>query len=278
MRPLHARTRDDYIRLIEEKMVSPADGSASGEGPAGVEEEPQGGLELSRLLRSAIEDYRADEDFCAWVASVAYGMEIPEAPEILNVFLKEHPLSIRPVQVDWAELLLREGRIDHGANEARAYLHRLNEFGLAEHMELGALIADGVLRAFLMLSALYTETGARSYSLRLLDFAFSMPRDAMDPPRAAEWQARLEGELGTLRRELADERLRAVDRVWEEFFRGGVGTAELVWHCGQMYCPILAKRVEVLAEQFRDEPDFTVGDEEIFQMVYQSEAGAFLLV
>ncbi len=252
MWPLHARTKDEYIQLIENHLER-------------GETHP-----LQDLLTQAFEDYDGEEDFAAWLAGVAHGSECPVAGTMLARFLERYPQSWHPIQVDWAEMLLRDGRIDEGSNEARAWLHRLQQTDLAHQVRENEMIRYGACRAFLILTAIYTEIAARSYSTRVLEYCLVMDLDGY-------WQRRLSMEYQRLQEELRQPTLARANAKWEAFFSSGEGREDLVTACQAKGFSLLAKRIDTLGEKFRLEPGFRMTEEEIFQLLYQTDKGAFVL-
>ena len=250
MWPIHARSKDEYIRLIESLIER-------------REVEP-----LGEMLRQAFEDYRQEEDFSAWCASVAYGVELPDAPDFQAQFMEKFPLSLQPVQVDWAEQLVWAGRLDDGANEARAYLHRIqrNAFDDLVH----ELVQDAVFRAFLILTSVYTEVGARDYSKRIIEYAMMLDIEPY-------WKQRYQAEYARLNEELLETGLAKLNRQWEDFFSRGENQEALIELCRRCRLPLLAKRLEVLGQDFHEVTNFKPGDEEIFQLLFQTDKGAFVL-
>lgn len=252
MWPLHARSKDEYVRLIE--------GYVSRQ-----EIEP-----LRETLHQAFDDYRQEEDFAAWCASVAYGVELPEAATFQARFLEKFPLSLQPVQVDWAEKLVWEGNLDDGANEARAYLHRIEEAGLQTLFEQYDVIRDAISRAFLILTSVYTEVGARRYSCRVLEYALVLQLDPY-------WQQRYRAEHARLCEELRELRYKQLDDLWEGFYAGGENLDGLLELCRKCRLPLLGKRLETMRRMFDENSEYRPGDEEFFQLVYQTDKGAFVL-
>src|SRR5690606_15109811 len=169
---------------------------------------------LGETLRDAFEDYHQEEDFSAWCASVAFGHELPDAPALMAEFMEKFPLSMQPVQVDYAEQLIWNGYLDEGANEARAYLHRVNDSGMQNYFEGYKLIRDAVSRALIMLTSVYTEAGARSYSRRVIEYAMVLQLDPY-------WQQRFRSEHNRLSEELQDSNNSKLDELWEGFFQKG---------------------------------------------------------
>ncbi len=252
MWPLHARTKDEYIQLIENHLER-------------GETRP-----LEDALSQAFDDYDGEEDFAAWLAGVAHSSECPASGTMLARFLERYPQSWHPIQVDWAETLLREGRVDEGSNEARAYLHRLQQTGLSQQVRESEMIRYGVCRAFLILSAVYTEIAARTYSARILEYCLVLDLDGY-------WQRRLSMEYQRLKEELRDPKLAAADAKWERFFRSGEGAEDLLVACRARNFKLLARRIEVVAGNFQENPAYRPGDEELFQLLYQTDKGAFVL-
>jgi hypothetical protein len=253
MWPLHARTKDEYARLIQthaERMeVAP----------------------LREMVNSAFDDYPDDETFCAWCTGVAHGTDLQEADVILARYLERFPMSLYPVQVDWAERQARRSLFDDATNEARAYLNRIHEQGISLLSQNHDALRDGCSRAFLLLTAAYTEAGARSYSRRVLEYAMVLQMEPF-------WQHRFRVEHRRLAEEAQSPDNRKTDAEWEAFFREGKGGDKLVRRCDRLLMPVLSKRVETMTELFRTDPDFRADDREILQMLYRTDNGKFILV
>ena len=254
MWPLHVRTKEEYVRMIQNHLDR-------------QERKP-----LQELINQAFDEYGDEEEFSAWCTSVAHGMECENAPDLLAQFIERFPLSLHPVQIDLAERLLHSGYLDHGSNEARAYLARISQSGLADFMKQYDLVRDGCSRAFLMITAIYTEMGARSYSKRLLEFAMMHPLDDY-------WLHRFQSEHLRLGDELRRADVRRYDKLWEAFFERNENVEKIVKICEDHHASILARRVTVLAEYRTAHPPIEpVGDDEFTQLLYQTEQGAWVLV
>lgn len=250
---MHARTKEEYIRQIHRCLDR-------------REHAP-----LDEALQQAFSDYSEEEDFTAWCAGVAHGVETPSAMELTARFVEHYPFSLHPIQVDLAEMLIRNDQVDQGSNEARAYLNRVHQAGLEQEMKQAEPVADGVCRAFLLMSAVYTEAGARSYSSRVLGYAMLVQKHSY-------WSQQYRSELMRLEREASDPINGQTDAIWESFFLGGDFSEELSDRCRMLRFPILARRVETLARTFAHRPGFTTDDDEMFQMLYRTDQGAFVLV
>ena len=252
MWPLHVKSKEEYVRLIQGHLDR-------------EERKP-----LTDLIHQAVEDYAGEEEFSAWCSSVAHGMEVENAANLLAKFVERFPLSLHPVQVDLAERLLQSGYLDHGANEARAYLSRVFQQGMPEYMGRFDLVRDGCARSLLMLTSVYTELGARNYSRRVLEFGLMMPLEQY-------WTSRFQAEHVRLGEELRREDARRFDRQWERFFHENEGAPALAELCEKHNAPILAQRVRVLGDLRQAKPE-PLGDEEFLQMLYQTDQGAWVLV
>lgn len=253
MWPLHARSKEEYVRLIQ--------------GYLDREEKAP----LGDALGQALEDHGDDEGFCAWCAGVAHMSEVDGADVVVARFMEQFPMSLHPIQVDWAERRVWQGAIDDGTNEARAYLNRVRyRTDIPTAMEENDNVRDGCCRALLLLTAAYTELGARSYSRRVLGYALVCQNDLY-------WQRRFRAEYARIDQELAEPRNTAVDRVWEEFFRDGRNARDLASYCETKGYPILSRRVATLAEMFAETPGFTVDDAEMLHLLYRTEKGVFVL-
>lgn len=252
MLPIHARSRDEYVELARQH-------SEAGDKRA-----------LGEILAQAIDDYDGDEEFSAWAAGIAHGSGTANAPELLARFIERHPESLHPVQVDWAEGLLWQGRVDEGSNEARAWLSRAARGGLPERFRSDEMLRHGGCRALLILTAVYTEMGARTYSRRVLEGGLMLEIDPY-------WKRRFASEHHRLCEELRAPALAAADAKWERFFASGEAAADLVRACEAKKFPILARRIQVLAQKFADQSGWKPGEDELFQLVYRTDKGAFVL-
>ncbi|MBX3729933.1 MAG: hypothetical protein KF858_12165 [Candidatus Sumerlaeia bacterium] len=253
MRPLHVRTRVEYARQLQECMER--------------EDLPA----LAEAVEQAFEDYHDDESFAAWCAGVAHGHSVENAPVMLARFMEAFPLSLFPSQVDWAEHLVARGQVDDASNEARAYLNRVHAKGLQSQVENHDLVRDACSRAFLLLTAVYSEAGARSYSRRVIEHAMLLDLEPY-------WQQRFAHELRRLADEAADPQLASLDALWESFFQRGESLGALLDLCARCRVPILSRRLETMARGFAEQPGWKPGDEEIFQMLYRTDQGVFVLV
>ena len=250
---MHARSKEEYIRQIHQYLDR-------------KEHKP-----LDEALQQAFSDYSEEEDFTAWCAGVAHGVDSASAMELTARFIERYPFSLHPIQVDLAEILIRNNQVDQGSNEARAYLNRLYQMGLEEQIAAAESVEDGVCRAFLLMTAVYTNAGARTYSTRVLGYAMLMQNHSY-------WAQQYRTEIMRLDRELVDPLNRSTDVAWEAFFRTGESPAALTDQCKTLGYSILAKRVDALTAAFTGRANFQPGDEEIFQMLYRTDKGAFVLV
>jgi len=250
--PLHVRTIDEWASLVHDAMES-GDTSA-----------------MEDIVPQAFHDHHEDEEFTAWLTGVAFGANLGVMADLMRRHVELFPASIHPVRVDAAEMLLAQGKIDEGSNEARAYLKILATKDFAAELAKSEITRQSAARAFLMMTAVSTEVGARSYSLRVLAYA-------LEHEFGEYWNQRLRGEAESIRAELQDPRNQTLDAPWEAFYASGEGEAELVELCRLCRLPITARRVVILAEEFREKPEFKIGREEILQLVYQTPDGAFVL-
>jgi hypothetical protein len=92
------------------------------------------------------------------------------------------------------------------------------------------------------------------------------------------WQQRFQAEYRRLTEELNDPKWSQLDALWEAFFQRGESLPQLLDLCGRCRLPILARRLDTLARRFEEEPAWKPGDEEVLQMLYRTNQGAFVLV
>jgi len=256
---LHARTKQEYITDIERLYGQ------------GKQED------CLALLNDAFEDHHESEEFRAWCCGFGYAAEYSYIQSLQRKFIENHPQSLFPVKVDYAENLVLNGQVDIGANEARSYLALLHEKKMDEKIRESDMIADAVGRAFLLMTSVYTEMAARSYSIRVLEFALKLSLDDF-------WKDRLKQEIDHLKEEKSQGVLKDADTKWENFFEGtddqpkGSGAQDLVVACRAKKFDLLEKRIALLYEIFQEKQHFVCDEEEFFQLVYQTDQGAFVLV
>lgn len=104
------------------------------------------------------------------------------------------------------------------------------------------------------MTSAYTELGARSYSVRVLDVA-----KRISPAAAAQY---FDPELVRLKEELHDSENQKRDSLWEEFFSSGSNIDQL-YKLTEAY-PLMQRRIDLIEGQFRFNSEFKVEEEEIF--------------
>jgi hypothetical protein len=226
--------------------------------------------DVAQIAREAFSDDSIGEDVLAWVAAAIYERKIISALSYLHVFVERFPNSLHLIRVYLADVLARSSQYDGATQNARIYLRQAKNAGLLQSLQSHRVAQEGVSRAFLLVTAAYTELGARSYSIRTLEHGlrFSL---------ASGWSEVFENELRRLRQELANAELSAMDKEWEVFFSNGSGADRLHKICQARKFPVLAKRVDLLEGNFRFNDKFEVGDQELFMLVYSMAGNEFIL-
>ena len=201
----------------------------------------------------------ATEDLLAFYACNLFERELPDAYNLLCDFIDRFPGSAHLPRVYRADLLAQAGEIDHATHDARIYLRQMKDAGAFPKLETYHIVRYGVTKAFLLLTAAYTELGARSYSQRVLKYALSLTLDPKFEGIKVE-NARLLDEL-----KMHDNQ--EINQRWESFFASGRFASDLHKLAQERRYPILAKRVDLLENNFRLHPNYQLDDEEIFQIV-----------
>ena len=227
--------------------------------------------EVEKLARQAFDDPAADEGNLAWVAAVADEKGVPSASEFLELFVSRYPASLHLPRIYLADSLVRAGRFDEGSEHARRYLRLAKDSKIFEKLGSTRILRHGVSHAFLLLTAAYTELGARSYSEGVLKHAlhFDLVPDFVDKIRQ---------ELGRLAVEMRDPSNKATNEKWNAFFASGTGADALYEACTSRGFPILAKRVDLLDGNFRFNPKFEVGETELYLLVNVTNENANILM
>lgn len=198
-----------------------------------------------------------------WGILVACELKLPCTGEYLHWFMETFPDSVQPVKIEYASYLVNTDQPDLGSQLAREYLRLVRDaIGLSEELAEHRLLRRGVGKAFLLLTAVYTCSGARSYSRRVLQYAMGRPVD----PAFAELY---ESELNQLAEELQNPEEQEVDQLWDTFFQRGENADQLFELCREREFEILATRVDLIEGRFRFNPDFRVDEDEIFLLVHE---------
>ncbi|MGL4767414.1 MAG: hypothetical protein ACRCV6_04975 [Formosimonas sp.] len=207
-----------------------------------------------------------DEFLSAWVASKAYEHEVESGFGLLEDFVTRYPKSLHLPRVYLADLYSRVDLFESATEHARYYLRLVKE----RTWLLNPVTQEGICRAFLLLTCAYTQLGARSYSLRVIDYAM---RQKLTPATRAS----LENERSRLQEELRQPEHAAQNQRWERFFATGEGAASLQELCEQRACPQLARRLEILARAFAELPHFSIDVTEIFLLLVEKDQHALTL-
>jgi outer membrane protein assembly factor BamD (BamD/ComL family) len=220
--------------------------------------------------RAAFKDRSNGESLLAWIAANMYEGDVRPAFELLEDFVNRFPNSLHLPRVYMSDVLSRADRFDQATDHARVYLRQAQEVGALANLAEHRFVQQGASRAFLLVTAAYTELGARSYSKRVLQYArqFAIAENWIET--VAKEQLRLDDELKE-----SDNKI--VDDKWERFFSTGNGIETLYTICAQRKFPLMAKRLELIEESFRSNANFQVGEQEILLLVLVSKGNACAL-
>lgn len=220
--------------------------------------------------RLAFADASSSEHTLAWAAAVVYERRITAGFGLLQTFIDRFPDSLHLPRVYLAEVMAHAARFDAATDHARVYLRCAAERGALDDPSKGDILREGIGKAFLLLTAAYTELGARSYSARVL-------KRARDLQLGDRWDAAYRQEEARLAQERADPARLRTDEEWEAFFSRGEHAAEWFERCQRQGYPQLAKRILVLETNFRLRAEFTADDREMLMLVYRDESDTSLL-
>ena len=122
---------------------------------------------------------------------------IPAASEFLKTFVTRFPASLYLPRIYLADGLARAGRFDEATDHARRYLRLAKDGKVFETLGKTRILRHGVSHAFLLLTAAYTELGARSYSEGILKHALTFDL-------APDFVGKVQQELARIAVELRD--------------------------------------------------------------------------
>lgn len=227
--------------------------------------------EVDKIAREAFADATADEGVLAWVTAVTAERGVPSANEFLETFVSRHPASLHLPRVYLADNLASAGRFDEATEHARRYLRRAKDAGIFKTLGDTRILRHGVSHAFLLMTAAYTELGARSYSEGVL-------RHALGFNLAPDFAQKIHEELARLAAEMRDPSNKAINERWNTFFINGSGADGLYETCTSRGFPIMAKRVDLLEGNFRFNAQFKVGEEEMYLLAEVTKENANILL
>ena len=227
--------------------------------------------EVEQLARQAFDDPTADEGKLAWIVAVADEKGVPSAAGFLEIFVNRYPASLHLPRIYLADTLARAGRFDDSTEHARRYLRLAKDSGVFENLGNTRILRHGVSHAFLLLTAAYTELGARSYSEGIL-------KHALHFDLLPDFIANIKQELARLAVEMRNPSNKATNEKWNAFFANGSGADALYEACTNRGFPILAKRVDLLDGNFRFNPQFKVGETELYLLVEVTNENANILM
>lgn len=220
--------------------------------------------------RKAFSDKTSDEHVLAWIAGSIYDLNLEKSFDLLQVFTERFPSSLHPIKAFTADLYARSGNFDKATLEARVYLRSIKDSGILDDLESENIVRAGVSRAFLFVTAAYTELGARSFSKSVLNMALNYD---ISP----DWADVIKSEISRLTEELKDPENLQRDEKWNSFYANGSNTDELHDYCKKSGYPVMAKLVDLTEGNFRFNSSYKVDSESIFNVVIENE-GTFVLV
>lgn len=207
-----------------------------------------------------------DEDLLAFVAGSMYDQKISTCPTYLTKFIDLFPNSLHGIRIFRAHILSSQNKHDMVSTEARIYLRIIVDMDKLNTDS--KIIQDSLSSGFLLLTSSYTQNGARSYSIRVLELASKFTTDY--------WKQIYKEEIERLNQELLDSENKIQDEKWEAFFKFGYNADELYYNSKNNGYPDLAQRIDLLEGNFRFNKDFKIDNNEIFRIVYGNGNGYLL--
>ena len=199
------------------------------------------------ICQAAFADPAASEDDLAWLVGNSIQSQIQPGIPYIYSFLERFPDSLHPISILYAGLVLdgvlpADNRFDAASQTARLYLRRVKDAGLLQSDR--PEIQDGVAKAFLQLTAVYTEAGARSYSVRVLELGMQLIA-------VPYWHDVYQQEMTALQNELQQPAYAEQNTVWEQFFQQYEHVQALHDQCVQAGFATLAQRLPAIESQLR---------------------------
>lgn len=227
------------------------------------------GNEIIWQLKEMMSGERDFEGEIAWAFGYCFEKGFLSAFEAIPDFVIKYPNSLYPVMILYSDILVRRGLFDQASAESRVYLRKTLDSGLIEDLSGKPVIADGVSRAFLLLTSVYVEVGARSYAKRVLCNAkkYHLPEF---------WLELYKQNIDRLDFELNDEKNAILNDSWERFFAGGQD-ADFVYAILQKNgFKLLAKRIDLIESNFKYNKNWKCDESEQLKLVVQDQSGTIM--
>lgn len=225
--------------------------------------------QLARVAKSAFKDLKDNERTLSWIAGIVFESGALEGFDLIADFVQRFPTSLHPIRAYYADLWASQDKYDQASHEARIYLRLLTDEGKLERLK-DDIDSAGAARAFLLLTAVHTEVGARNYSQRVLKKALNL-----ELPK--KWNMFITREIQTLKKELLKAEAKAMDKKWEAFYQQASHAKELIQYCKQKKFPLLVKRLEILTQQIKAGSSLHKSDNEYLLVTYSSPDGTTVL-
>ncbi|CAN5713006.1 hypothetical protein BH10BDE1_BH10BDE1_03420 [soil metagenome] len=224
---------------------------------------------IGLTINAALKDEAVGEDDLAELATAILNYKVESYFQIFEIFSQRYPDSILPIHAFYSEFLVLSGKTERGAEEARFFLRKMRDVDALKREDLSPFYRDGLARAFLYSQSTYIELGARSYCLRVLAMAKSVPA-------LKDFAPEFEKHIVMITKELEDPDVRTLDGVWEGFFSSGRNLEPLLAICEKLKFAELARRLEILEGQARRMAVLPF-EEEFFKIAYTSDKNEVLL-
>jgi hypothetical protein len=211
-----------------------------------------------------------NEHELAWVFGLYFENNVDDVIALAPNYISRFPDSLYPVRVFFADLLSRRELFDEASHEARSYLRSARDSGLfVGDISQSPIFCDGIARAFLLLTSVYTEVGALSYSLRVINIAKKINF-------TQRWENIFNSECMRINDSLNCKLTSETNRRWEMFFETGEYINDLSRSCMDKGFLMLRNRLNLIADKFRFSSDWEI-DQEVFEIIFQDSAGSIFL-
>lgn len=213
------------------------------------------------ILQKALEETGIESEVMSELAGAVASYNLPFI-QFLEAFCNAIPNVPHIAEVRLADYYASTNRLDDATARARQFLSKLRGTEIEKDPAAHPFFHKLMVRAYLLMTAAYTQLGARSYSQRILFKGI-----ALNPPEP--FLDRVSNEIQTLQAELKDQHAAELNAKWEEFFQHGANYDEVYNLAQKNNFPNLARRLEILEGNFRFNTEFVITDAEILMDVFQ---------
>lgn len=214
------------------------------------------------ILKKALDEHGWKSPLMSDLALMVANYNLPFV-SFLEAYCDHNVETPHGAEIKLADIYVGQNRMDQATARARQFVSKLRGTDAERNLQEHPVLLGMVARCYLLITAVYTQLGARQYSQRVLSAALklSLPEG---------FDLRLRKEIVALENELKDKLHQEINLKWEAFFSGNGSKyfLELADLCIKNQAPHLARRLELLKSRFEFDRQFKMDENEILMDIF----------